>query len=204
MRYSADHKAAARARIVSAASRAIREQGLEAPSVPHIMREAGLTHGGFYNHFQDRDALIAEAIAASASETLANVLDVPGATVDSMLALYLSGAHVANPGEGCVLAALGTDAPHATSPLVRGAFAATARGFISHIGGLLRSGAGQPAATGKRALSSRRATKRASTTADVDDDALVVASRMIGAVILARLVDDEKLATRILAAARRT
>jgi TetR/AcrR family transcriptional repressor of nem operon len=181
MRYPAKHKAEIRERIVAEAARALREEGLDAVSVPRLMQRVGLTHGGFYNHFEDRDALVAEAVARAAAETGEGVFEAHEGDAEAVLATYLSPEHVASPGGGCVLAALGGEAAHADSPRVRRAFAAAARGFLAYAQRMISP-------TARRRL---------------DDDALVVASQMIGAVVLARLVDDRALATRILASARR-
>ena len=180
MRYPAEHKAEVRERIVAAAARALREEGLAGVSVPALMRRAGLTHGGFYNHFADRDALVAEAIARAAAETEADVFEASAGNPRAVLAAYLSPAHVATPGAGCVVAALGGEAVHAESARVRAAFAKAARGFLGHVQRVFAPG----------------------TRARVDDAALATASQMVGAVVLARLVDDPALSRRILAASR--
>ena len=192
MRYTSTHRAETRERIVAAASRAIRERGLTEASVVHIMGRAGLTHGAFYHHFADRDALIAAAVpAATSRHVFPDDIDA-----ESMLATYCSAAHVASPGAGCVLAALATEAVHHPAAPVRAAFAEGARGFLSHVARVLRAPDAANAGAGGTAA-------RANAAVNVGDDALALASRMLGAVILARLVDDARLASRILAAARR-
>lgn len=197
MRYTPRHRAEARARIVAAASGAIRERGLAESSVAHVMGRAGLTHGAFYHHFKDREALLAEAVTAAASETGTRVF-AEDADVVTMLAAYCSMEHAAAPGAGCVLAALGTEAAHQPAGPVRAAFAASARGFLQHVTRVLRASRhglrGQPAAQQRGGATAALA--------QVDDEALMIASRMLGAVVLARLVDDERLAARLLAAAR--
>jgi len=74
MRYPQGHKEEVRAGIVEAASRALRRDGLAGVSVPALMKEAGLTHGGFYGHFKNRDELVAEAVLAAAEATATRVL----------------------------------------------------------------------------------------------------------------------------------
>jgi TetR/AcrR family transcriptional repressor of nem operon len=182
MRYPPEHKPSVRARIVEAASRALRAEGLAAVSIPKLMKQCGLTHGGFYAHFDDRDTLVAEAVVFASGETGERVLGGGTADVAAMVDAYLSAEHVAHPEIGCVLAALGTDGAKSTAP-VREAFAASARGFLRAV---------------QKKLHPRSAP------ATLGPDALALASRMIGAVVLARLVDDRDLADRILAAARRT
>lgn len=176
MRYSEEHKPAVRARIVAAASRVLRSEGIRGVSIPQLMKAAGLTHGGFYAHFEDRDQLVAAAIEHAAEETAASVLDQGSR---KMLESYLSPEHVAHPEEGCVLAALGTDATKHGS-VIRRAFARIARGFIERVHLSLH-----PSSRGKPT-----------------DESLASAATMIGAVLLARAVDDETLGARILAAAR--
>ena len=74
MRYPDGHKEQVRAQIVRTAARALRELGLEGISIPALMKKAGLTHGGFYVHFKDRDDLVAAAVEHAAAETGARVL----------------------------------------------------------------------------------------------------------------------------------
>lgn len=178
MRYPEGHKTAVRERIVAATARALRQHGLAGVSIPALMREAGLTHGGFYSHFRDRDELVAEAVRAAASHTAEGVFGET-LSLEETLARYLSTGHVDHPEEGCVLAALGADAPRQSLP-VRAAFAEIARGFLR--------------------LAEQKVHPDGPSTKPTDE-ALAHAATMIGAVVLARLVDDKRLSARILAAA---
>ncbi len=180
MRYPEGHKEAVRDRIVSAASEALRRHGVAGVSIPALMKQAGLTHGGFYAHFAGRDELVAEAVRAAGQATAKDVLGDEFSLEESM-GRYLSGAHLDHPEQGCVLAALGPDGPRQAAP-VRRAFAEVARGFLAII---------------ERKVNPRSKTKQLS------DDALVRAATMIGAVVLGRLLDEET-AGRLLAAARRS
>jgi AcrR family transcriptional regulator len=180
MRYPDGHKETVRARIVDAATRALQLGGLDGVSIPALMKQAGLTHGGFYGHFKDRGALLAAAIARSAEGTARGVFGDATKNVDAMLSDYLSMGHVQHPELGCVLAALGTEGGRQPAA-VRKAFAQTARGFLHLVQKKLHPSSG-PNTLGA--------------------DALALAAQMIGAVVLARLVQDEALAERILAAAR--
>jgi len=107
-------------RIVEIAARRIREQGTDGPGVAEIMREAGLTHGGFYKHFGSRDELVAEAARRSYDEAERAVGDLLVGTEDPLRAFvgwYLSEAHRDDPGTGCPVVALGgDDAPGAALP----------------------------------------------------------------------------------------
>lgn len=108
-------------RIVQNASALIREWGIENTSVAAIMREAGLTHGGFYRHFDSKDALMIAALKAAFDEGL-SALDArfekhaPQAAVAAHQSNYLGKGHIENPQWGCPMptlareAALGSDA----------------------------------------------------------------------------------------------
>jgi TetR/AcrR family transcriptional regulator, transcriptional repressor for nem operon len=179
LRYPEGHKQQVRARIVATTAEAIRREGIDRPSIPSLMERAGLTHGGFYAHFKDRDELITAAVAAAAQQTAERVF-TDDHSLDDVLDAYLSPEHVADPSAGCVVASLGTDAPR-QSASVRAGLVAAARGILAMI---------------ERKLHPRRVAP------GFHDDSLVHASTMIGAVVLARLVDDPSLRDRILDAAR--
>lgn len=180
MRYPDGHKDEVRASIVASAAEALRREGLAGVSIPALMKKAGLTHGGFYVHFKSRDELVAEAVTVAAEQTAAGTLSDPGG-LEATLSRYLSEGHVKHPELGCVLAALGSEGRHQPAP-VRHAFARAARGFLERVG---------------KALGGKGTRKEPS------DEALALASRMVGAVVLARLVEDEALSKRILSAARK-
>lgn len=183
MRYPETHKAEMREKIVRAAAAALRRGGIGGVSIPALMKRAGLTHGGFYGYFADRDVLVAEAITQAATDT-ANGAFAEGRSLEETLALYLSEGHVAHPEQGCVVAALGTEGERQPAP-VRRAFGVVARGLIGLV---------------DKKLHPERSAKSANKTPA--DDALRLTATMVGAVMLARLVDDEALSARILRAAR--
>ena len=178
MRYPDEHKDTVRARIVETASRALRRSGLDGVSIPALMKKVGLTHGGFYSHFGDRDELVAEAVRHAALETAEGVFE-SAPTLDAALAAYLSEQHADHPDHGCVVAALGADAPRQRAP-VRKAFGWAAVGLLQLV---------------QDKLDSRQKTP--------SDEALELTSRMVGAIVLARLLDDPRLTARLLAVARR-
>lgn len=171
-----------RARIVSAAARAVREDGLTSTSIPALMKEVGLTHGSFYVYFDSRDELVSEAVRAAAEGTAARVLAPDDTGLQGVVDRYLSEEHVRNPGFGCVVAALGTEGARQPLP-VRATFAEVAVGFLQRV-----EEAASPLAPGDATT--------------LDDATLVRAASMVGAVLLARLVDDPALAARILEANR--
>ncbi|MCC5949835.1 MAG: TetR/AcrR family transcriptional regulator [Nitriliruptoraceae bacterium] len=179
MRYPEGHKQQVRARIVATTAEAIRQEGIDGPSIPTLMERAGLTHGGFYAHFRDRDELIAAAVTAAADQTAERAF-ADDRTLEDVLDAYLSPGHVADPSAGCVVASLGTDAPR-QSASVRAGFVAAAKGILTML---------------ERKLHPQRPDP------GFHDDALVHASTMIGAVVLARLVEDPSLRDRILTSAR--
>jgi TetR/AcrR family transcriptional repressor of nem operon len=119
MRMSAEAKDQSRARILQAAGQMFRDRGIDGASVNDIMRAAGMTHGGFYRHFQGKDDLLAAALA----EAFARFAPQAGSDPQAFRARYLSADHVANAGQGCPAAALGAEVARA-APEVRAAFGA--------------------------------------------------------------------------------
>src|SRR5882757_11279990 len=104
MRHSKTEKAKTHERIVTVASKKFREEGLAGIGIADLMKEAGLTVGGFYKHFKSRDALVAEAVG-SALEMWKERIDAaaaggPRVTYDSLVDDYLSEAHRNYPGTG--------------------------------------------------------------------------------------------------------
>ena len=109
MRMSQAEKDKSHERIVASASRLLRERGVDGASVSDVMKDAGLTHGGFYKHFRNKDAMVASALDAAFAPFIA-MLDGAGPEgADAYRDLYLSETHVRNPGIGCPVAALGQD-----------------------------------------------------------------------------------------------
>lgn len=109
-------------RILAAASRLFRERGIEATSVSDVMKAAGLTHGGFYRHFDSKEALVSAAFEAAVDDVLANVETAPPgpqhrAARSAYVTRYLSDAHVEDRGQGCPLAALGTEISRQDGPV---------------------------------------------------------------------------------------
>lgn len=101
-------------RIVSAAGRRLRRDGMAGASVATIMAEAGLTHGGFYAHFEDKEALIAAALVAAMAETrgqwLAGLASLtPEEAYRQIVGRYLSRSHRDGPETGCAIPALGSE-----------------------------------------------------------------------------------------------
>jgi TetR/AcrR family transcriptional repressor of nem operon len=117
--WSSDHKRATRARIVEAASPAIRGSGLAGVGVADIMKAAGLTHGGFYAHFGSKDELASAAIDHAAAQTRARLSDAAagapaGRKLLAIAETYLSRQHGEHPEWGCPIAALGAELARGT------------------------------------------------------------------------------------------
>ena len=128
MRYSKEHKQETHARIVKKASVRLREKGAHGIGVADLMKEAGLTHGGFYAHFDSREALVIEAFAYAMDRSTERWRKVAEQTApDKRLATivdnYLTPVHRDDPGHGCAVPTLGAEIAR-ESPKTRKAFAA--------------------------------------------------------------------------------
>jgi TetR/AcrR family transcriptional repressor of nem operon len=172
-------------RIVRTAAAAIRKHGFQGISVADLMEEAGLTHGGFYAHFDSREAMLAEALDEAANDSLGRLSKVadgekPENALETTVDYYLSDRHVATPERGCTLAALGTETTR-QSPEIRRV--ATRR--IREMADLI-----------ERQMSGWGNTAR-------HEDALGVMSTIVGALLIARIVDDPQLSKDIRASAKR-
>jgi TetR/AcrR family transcriptional repressor of nem operon len=121
MRSSRARAAENRARIVTAAAQAFRERGFDGIGVAEIMRQVGLTHGGFYRHFRSKEELMAQACRSAVDDMLAEwrarAAALPGEPAATIAAPYLTAAHRDAPGLGCLMAALGPEAARAPPPV---------------------------------------------------------------------------------------
>ncbi|KYH00075.1 TetR/AcrR family transcriptional regulator [Bradyrhizobium sp. DOA1] len=127
MRYSREHKQETHDRIVKKASVRLREKGAHGIGVADLMKEAGLTHGGFYAHFDSREALVIEAFAYAMDRSMDHwrkltVEVAPEKRLALVAESYLSALHRDNPGHGCSIPALGAEIAR-ESPKTRKAFA---------------------------------------------------------------------------------
>jgi len=128
MRYSKEHKQETHTRIVKKASVRLREKGAHGIGVADLMKEAGLTHGGFYAHFDSREALVIEAFGYAmdrASEHWRNMTAEipPEKRLSTIVESYVSAAHRDDPGRGCAVPTLGAEIAR-ESAKTRKAFAA--------------------------------------------------------------------------------
>jgi TetR/AcrR family transcriptional repressor of nem operon len=127
MRYSREHKQETHARIVRKASIRLREKGAHGIGVADLMKEAGLTHGGFYAHFDSRDALVVEAFVYAMDRSLEHWRKLaddtpPEKRLTTIIETYLSPTHRDDPGHGCAITSLGAEIAR-ESPKTRRAFA---------------------------------------------------------------------------------
>src|SRR5262249_2758548 len=179
MRYPAEHTAARHQRILREASRLFRERGIGGVSLPEIMKAAQLTHGPFYNHFASKEALVAECLKDTMDAQLERVRSAKRAktALSEILDEYLCREHRDSAGEGCVAAALAGE-------IARNPGAKVA--FTQHIKGMLSALTEKLAAAGARQGEARA-------------EAVRMLVGMLGAVILARAVDDKAFSDEILA-----
>jgi TetR/AcrR family transcriptional repressor of nem operon len=127
MRYSREHKQETHDRIVRKASVRLREKGAHGIGVADLMKEAGLTHGGFYAHFDSREALVIEAFAYAMDRSMEHWRKMtdevaPEKRLAQIAEAYLSTLHRDNPGHGCSIPSLGAEIAR-ESPKTRKAFA---------------------------------------------------------------------------------
>src|ERR1700730_17899630 len=176
MRYPAAETAEKHARILDAAARLFRERGFEDVSVSEIMQATGLHHGPFYNHFSSKEALMAESIRHASGKFFERLKEIQPTEKGKAeyLSAYLSASHRDNPGNGCLMAALATEIGR--DPAVRAT-------FTTHL----------KSAIDKLASYFPWRPKR-----DARSTTIRMIASTVGALILARAVDDERLSDEIL------
>ncbi len=181
MRYAAGHKEQTREKILKAAGKVFRRQGYHASGVDSVMEEAGLTAGGFYAHFGSKEALLAEVLAPAAAE--ASALRDEGLSVteglpwvEAFLDRYLSHSHFRRTENGCPLPTLVSEIARAGAP-VKTSFETLIRKLASR----LKDQAGNRLS---------------------EDRALAIVALCVGALGVARSVQDETLGERIITACR--
>lgn len=186
MRKSRQAKAETRDRIVGEAAQMFLERGVEAPGVADIMQAAGLTHGGFYKHFNSKDELLREAVEAAFAAVTAR-FDADraeggsGEAVSAYRRVYLSTEHIDHPGFGCPVAGIGAEAAR-QGPPVRQAFATGADQLISRMSEAYAAGG--------------------YTAQDARSEAIRELTQLVGTIIVARAVGEGPLRDEIMAAIR--
>jgi TetR/AcrR family transcriptional repressor of nem operon len=181
--HSQADKVASHQRIVEITATRLRVDGLSRPAIGELMKEAGLTHGGFYRHFGSRDELVDESIVRALWDGARRIADAAGAERDSggdplagLIAAYLSPEHRDDLAGSCAVATLGADVARA-SDRTRSAYGDQVRSYLRVIEGLLDEP--DPAARRRRAV--------------------LTLSALVGAVIMARAVSDPELSGELLA-----
>jgi len=182
MGHSQAGKSENRERILAEASRQVRKNGLESVSVGELMKSVGLTHGGFYGHFNSRAALLAEALARALadgqkhakSQEHATGQETPAGDLPGFARSYLSRTHRDAPESGCAIAALAAEAGRA-APECRDVMSGHVDAFIGAVAEML----------------------------DGDEEkAMVAVSAMVGALALARVATSAERSDAILKAVR--
>lgn len=184
MRYRPDHKTETRQKIVEDASRRVRTEGLTGAAVSAVMRDSGLTHGGFYKHFASKD----ELLIASLSEAFREIGDRlarasehsrPGTAWKAIVKTYLSPEHCDHPELGCPVAALAPELARLDG-VIQSRLAPQLREYEARI---------LPLMPGRRL-------------ADKERNFVVIFSTMVGALAIARLQPEQAARAQVLATAR--
>jgi TetR/AcrR family transcriptional repressor of nem operon len=173
MGYSKSDKAETHTRIVRVAAKRFRERGLEGIGVADVMKEAGVTVGGFYKHFGSRDELVVEALATAFKDL--DVWEEHTPDMAHLLQNYLTEAHRDAPGTGCAMGALLGDMTRG-SKSARALYTERVKRTLAFLSALLPS--------------SQRPDKRGR--------ALLILSALLGALNLSRAVSDPNLSREIL------
>ena len=181
MRYSPEHKVEIHRKIVKDASRRVRAEGLNGAAVSAVMKDAGLTHGGFYKHFGSKDDLLLESLREGFREiedTLAHAAEEspPGEAWKEIVKTYLSLELCEHPERGCPLAALSPDLARADKRIKPQIVAE----LVNYKGRML------PFMPGQRTTDKERAF-------------FVIFSTMIGAIEIARILPDRAMREKVLA-----
>jgi TetR/AcrR family transcriptional repressor of nem operon len=178
VRKSREEAAQTRKRIVTAAAGEFRKNGIVASGLNDLMKAAGLTHGGFYKHFESKDQLVTEACMEAVETAIRERLAAAASEGAGAAAAYLSTGHRDNPASGCPLSAIGSELARSDEETR----AAATDGFLR----LVEIMAGQFGSIPPDVARRR---------------ALVAVSTMIGALTMSRIVSDPKLSAEILRSA---
>jgi TetR/AcrR family transcriptional regulator, transcriptional repressor for nem operon len=183
MKVSREQAVQNRDRVVEVAAQLFRERGFDGIGVADLMKAAGLTHGGFYGHFSSKEELIAEAAARALTGSLALLGKAAerasGDPLSAVADAYLARSHRDNPGTGCLVAALGPEVSR-QGPAVRRVATDHLRSAFDLVAKLVRG-------------TSKAARRR---------KAISTYATLVGAMVMARAVDDRALSQEILDAGR--
>ena len=168
-----------RERIIETAARLFRERGFDGIGVAELMKVVGLTHGGFYGHFSSKEDLMAQACEHAMKrslDALQHAAENGGEhALSAVASTYLSATHRDQPADGCMLAALGAEAARHDSP-VRSVFTKGVRSVVDALTEVLPG----------ESIENKR------------ERALTIYASMVGAIVLARAVDDADLSEEVL------
>ena len=184
MRYQPEHKVEVHRKILKDASRRVRAEGITGAAVSSVMRDAGLTHGGFYKHFGSKDELLTESLSEAFQEVVDRLTQAaeksqPATAWKAIVKAYLSLEHCDHAECGCPLAALAPELARADP-----AMKAPIRGeLIKYKNRML------PLMPGRRVADKERAF-------------FAIFSTMIGAIAIARILPHEAARASVLASAR--
>jgi TetR/AcrR family transcriptional repressor of nem operon len=185
MRVSRIQAAENRETVINVASRLFRERGFDGIGVKDLMENAGLTQGAFYKQFASKEDLAAQAsrrALESASGRLAAAADAnPKDPLGAVIALYLSMGHREERMDGCPVVALGSDAARQSAD-VKASFEAGIKKYLELLGRWIGETDGE----------------------DSTDEAMVILSTMVGAMVLSRAVNNKRLSKRFLQAAAKS
>jgi TetR/AcrR family transcriptional repressor of nem operon len=180
MGHSRQDKADSHQRVVAVAAARLRAAGLEGPGVAELMQEAGLTHGGFYRHFASRDDLVAEAVDYMRAQFERGRDAVAERGLARLVEDYLTEAHRDAPATGCAVVALGGDIAR-SSERARSAYTEQVKSYLTLISDLLGPDHDPAAARAQ---------------------AMATLSTLVGAMLLARAVNDDDLSRELLGSVR--
>jgi TetR/AcrR family transcriptional repressor of nem operon len=184
MRYSKEHKQETHARIVRKAAVRLREKGAHGIGVADLMKEAGLTHGGFYAHFDSREALVIEAFSHAMDRSTERWRKVaeevpPEKRLATIVDTYLTETHRDDPGHGCAVPTLGAEIARET-PKTRKAFALKLEQMIDMMADQI--------------LDVPRKTAR--------KQAMATLATMMGTIVMSRIAGNGELSEEVLSAGR--
>ncbi len=182
MPLSREHKRKTRARVIDAARRLFNRRGFAEVSIDDIMGAAGLTRGGFYNHFKNKDEVYAESLRNFAAERRKTIAEIPQSGPDLLklfIQSYVSRDHLDDLGEQCPLMALSSDVARA-GPEVRQAYQRSFEGLLALF---------------EEHLDREKDTSRR-------QSGIAALAACVGAMVLARTVEDSDLADEICRGAR--
>ncbi|MBS9476890.1 TetR/AcrR family transcriptional regulator [Ancylobacter radicis] len=173
--------------VINVASRLFREHGFDGIGLKDLMAGAGMTQGAFYKQFDSKEDLVAQASRRALQEALGRWSAAAASRPDDPLAavvdFYLSEAHCAERAEGCPVVALGSDAAR-QGPDVRASFEGGFKEYLALVGGWI----GEADAEGSEG-------------GQANSKAMAVLATMVGAVLLARAVNDKEMSRQFLEAA---